>query len=79
MAKLREQLMQNELSVRICNVGVVLYCWSATVIATSSPLLMVCLFVWELTRMCNVASCAGDTTAAPRMGLPAIWDPSVYI
>jgi hypothetical protein len=75
MAKFLKQLMQNELSVRICNVGAMLYCWSATVIVAS---LMVCLSVLELTRMCIVASCAGDTTAAPRMGLPVIWDPSVY-
>jgi hypothetical protein len=73
------QFMQKELSVRMERCGVFGCCRSATVMADSSALLMVCRSSCDLTDIYVVVDCVGSTIAAPIMGFPDVTDPSVYI
>ena len=72
-------LMQNELSVRMDRCGVSGCCCSATVMAASYVVLIVCLSSCDLTDVCVVVECVGSTTAAPMIGFPGVMDPSVYM
>ncbi len=47
--------------------------------AASSARLIVCRSGWDLMSMRVVVCVRGLTITAPSVGLPAFWDPSVYI
>ena len=70
-------LMQNEMSVRMLMWSVVSSCLSATAIAASSALLIVCLTGCDLMSICVMEFVFGFTTPAPSVGLPLTCDPSV--
>ena len=69
--------MQKRLSVRMLRECMGIDSLSATTIATSSALLMVCLSVSDCTAILMVRT-PGKTTPAPMVGWPFTTDPSVY-
>ena len=69
--------MQNELSVRMLMCCSVFSCWSATTMAASSALLIVCLSGCDLMSMCLIVIVLGFTTPAPSVGFPLTNEPSV--
>jgi hypothetical protein len=71
--------MQNELSVRIFKWFSVFSCLSATAMAASFALLIVCRFGCDLMSMCVMEFVLGFTTPAPNVGFPLTCEPSVYM
>ena len=69
--------MQNELSVRMLIRPSVFSCLSATAMAASSALLIVCRSDCDLISMCVMEFVLGFTTLAPNVGFPLTCDPSV--
>ena len=69
--------MLKALSVRIWRLGSSLWRSSARAMAESSALLMVCRSSWDFTCMWKVIPFLGFTMAAPSVGFPLFWDPSV--
>ena len=70
--------MQKRLSVSIFTVSSSADSRRATRMLASSALLIVCLSDFDLISILMVRS-SGNTTAPPRVGLPDIFEPSVYI
>ena len=70
-------LIHNELSVKMLVWSSVVSCFSATAMAASSALLIVCLSGCDLTSMCVMAFVLGFTTSAPSVGFPLTSEPSV--
>ena len=69
--------MQNELSVRMLMWSSVFSCLSATAMAASSALLIVCLSGCDLMSMCVMEFVLGFTTPAHSAGFPLTCEPSV--
>ena len=72
------EYMQKRLSVSICTVSSLADSRRATMMLASSALLIVCLSDCDLISILMVRS-SGNTTAPPKVGLPDIFEPSVYI
>ncbi len=72
-------LMLKALSVSIESVWSFLLASSASVMAASSDLFMVCLFGCGFISVCVVVWVLGLTMDAPRVGLPVTKDPSVQM
>ena len=71
--------MQNELSVRMLTWFSVFSCLSATAMAASSAMLIVCLSGCDLMSMCVMVFVLGFPTPAPSVGFPFTCEPSVYM
>ncbi len=71
--------MHNELSVRILMWFSGFSCLSATAMAASSVLLIVCRSGCDLMFMCLTVFVFGFTTPAPSVGFPLTCEPSVYM
>ena len=69
--------MHNELSVMMLIWSSVFSCLSATTMAASFALLIVCLSGCDLMSMCMMAFVLRFTTPAPSVGLPLTSEPSV--
>ncbi len=69
--------MQNELSVKMLMWSDVFSCLSATTMAASSAMLIVCLSGCDLMSMCVMEFVLGFTTPAPSVGFPLTSEPSV--
>ncbi len=69
--------MLKALSVRICGVCSSLCRSSASVIAESSAMLIVCRSSWDFISMWKVIPVVGFTMDAPSVGFPVFCDPSV--
>ena len=69
--------MQNEMSVRMLIWSSVFSCLSATAMADSSALLIVCLSGCDLMSMCVMEFVLGFTIPAPSVGFPLTSEPSV--
>ena len=69
--------MQNELSVKMLMWSSVFSCFSATAMAASSALLIVCRSGCDLMSMCVIEFVLGFTTPAPSVGFPLTSEPSV--
>jgi hypothetical protein len=74
---LRIVFMQNELSVRMLMWSSVFSCLSATAMAASSALSIVCRFGCDLMYMYVMEFVLGFTTPAPSVGIPLTCEPSV--
>ena len=69
--------MQNELSFKMLMRSAVFSCFSATTMAASSALLIVCRSGCDLMSMCVIEFVLGFTTPAPSVGLSLTSEPSV--
>ncbi len=69
--------MQNEMSVRMLMWCSVFSCLSATTMAASYALLIVCLSGCDLMSMCVIVFVLGFTTPAPSVGFSLTSEPSV--
>ena len=70
--------MQKRLSVSIFTVSSLADSRRATMMLAGSALLIVCLSNFDLISILIVRP-SGNTTAPPRVGLPDIFEPFVYI
>ncbi len=71
--------MQNELSVWMLTWFSVFSCLSATAMAASFALLIVCRSGCDLMSMCVMVFVLGFTTPVPSVGFPLTCEPSVYM
>ncbi len=71
--------MVKALSVRVCKVCSSLCRSNARVMAESSALLIVCRSYWDFISMWKVIPVVGSTMAAPSVGFPVFFYPSVYM